>query len=1400
MSPRTRTALRWTKRIALGFAGLIALAIAGALIFLHTDYGREVVREQVEAKLADTFVGGARVGKIEGSPFSELVLNDLVINDAEGHPAITVKRVAIEISLLPLVRQEANVTSLVASDIEVDLRRDANGELLVGRMLKPAKSSGWSVDLGHLEVHRAHVRIAMPDEPIDIDGIEMLGRATIPAGGAIATSVGLRAVWRQKRAPILVDAVARVNEGIITLHSLSAVAGGVRVTGDSLQIAPAAKLIDGRITIDAPRDEVAKLAPSVQLPDDVSATIVARSGTPLSHVRVTGRLGATHGQVLAGIDLANLHAIGVVTTDAVDLPKLTQGKLSGTGGAMIAFDGAMHEQPAATGVVTAWGSVAELPHLRSAIAFTTDGERTAARVAVAGPAVHAAISADITRKGERITLDRSTVIASTTNPHAASGGRAPVRGALDVRLAAHGTLAPQPDLAVSGTVKGRALRAQDLSASSVDIAIEATGLPREPRGKAEVKIEDLVRGDMQLGQLQVTAANQPDGTLAVAVRSRPKLAAWLVDIDAVVSPPKPREQTWTVDIVKHRVRAGDDGEWTGTTGHFEIGPGHYAIENFASTNARGQFLLSASIAPHHFDIDLAVNQQRVGLARVTANIDAPVEFTSAEAWKRVPRSALREGTIELQNIDLQALGKLLGRPDLCGRIDGALAFGSAASSGSIDLIGIVSAPTAKLGRLDAGLEVSSEGDELTPRLIGNFAGLGRFQATARITMPERPFSLASWQAARENALRGANLVVDEIALEPGVLDRFGITSALRGRVKIAGQVGEGGRDASFTVDVTQLRGDPIVRPIDAHLKATLDNSGGSATVSVTSGNVTLLDVKGEVPVTIDQVLADPGMLARAAFTATGTIPDAPAASILAVFGRQEMKAGTIGGTITAKGTLAAPSVTAKITGTGLQVLPGPQNRAVKMLDSLVVDASYTNGVAKAHVKGTQQGGYLDMVASADPKRLATGSLTVKAQSFDLQPLLVFAPGPTGAARGRLDADLTVNGLDPAKARVAGRLHLTKARIPIAPQVGTLRKASIDIVIGANSMTINADGKLGAGTVKVESKFVLAGAQPTSGEAKVTLRKVSPIGTVEPTIDADATATLRRRTDQWIADILIKNATIKVPQQRGEALKPVGAPSDMIFATGEKVTDRPLAKAPPQHARLIANVTFEPTHVESGEVRGLIKGKLRLSADERTVGIEGTIEGVRGELELFGRRYDVDRAAIVFDGTTDPLLDLRITHDFPDVTTATQVRGRLSKPDLLMSSDPPIYSQSQLLGFLLGGEPNGDPQQGSAREVATNAGASFIANRIGGYVKRALPIDIDVLRYEAATASESAAVTVGSWLTQSLFVAYRRRLESRPDENANELEVEYWLSRRVMLEGATGDRAVTGLDLLWRKRY
>jgi translocation and assembly module TamB len=493
-----------------------------------------------------------------------------------------------------------------------------------------------------------------------------------------------------------------------------------------------------------------------------------------------------------------------------------------------------------------------------------------------------------------------------------------------------------------------------------------------------------------------------------------------------------------------------------------------------------------------------------------------------------------------------------------------------------------------------------------------------------------------------------------------------------------------------------------------------------------------------------------------------------------------------------------PAVVAKLGAHDVHAT-GISGKQVQTLTQLAIDASWDGTAGKLAMTAAQSdGGALKLVATGNPRALAAATATIDATRLDLEPITAFAPGVVAGVSGRLDAKLRAQGLDPRTAQITGTLQMTDARIPIAPTVGTLRKADVKIAIDPHEMTIDVDGRLGGGSVKLTGTAIVDGAAIGSADLKAKLTKVSPIGAVEPVIDADVTAKLKRNDNRWLADVTIDHGNINVPSNKGEKLSDVGPPPDMRFVREPRNPGAP--PHVPDQPVLLADVTLNATNVKSDEVRGIIKGKVTIIASAQDVGLDGTIEADRGNLDLFGRRYQVERAAVHFDGTTDPILDVRITHDFTDVTTVTEVHGRLSKPTLVMTSAPATYSQGQLLGFLLGGEPGGDPSSGSMKDTATSTGASLVAGQLAGYVKKALPVSLDVLRYEAATASSSSAITVGKWLTNSLFVSYRQHLEVRPDENNGEVSLEYWLARQFALEGVAGDRGVMGADLLWRRRW
>lgn len=1486
---------RWIRRAALGIAALLVVAVVGIVVAVRTRWGHQLLRAQVEQRLASTFVGGATLGGVDGDPLGELTLHDLVINGPDRRPVISVKTLTVELGILPLLSHQARVASAHADGLDVDLRRNRDGTLATSGLTRPGPPSTWSIDLPDVKVRHGHVRFDTGREVLNFDNLALDAWVKLPQGRPIDAGVTLHGSARERAAAeLVVQAVVHSDSDkqLLSLPYVTARAGEVSVVGNQVMVrtrtaapgAPArAPIISGAVFVDAPALAVARLMPAVHLPADIAVQVTAAPvpGEAWTAVTLAGRIDRTPVRFSGTADLDARHARGQLETGALELAKLTRGKIAGRAAATVQFDarpGGPRALPVATATIRGWGEIEGAPRTALDIAVSSAGERARAVVHVTGEGVRAELVAAIRTVGERLAIEDATLRATTADPARASGGRAPVHGALQLDLRASGAVRPSPRLAVTGTVEGQHLRMQDLSVAALHVAVDARQLPDRPLGRAHVQLVDLVRRDMQLGELTVDATDRADGKVAVAVRSRPKRNPWLIDADALVTPPADLGAgRVAIDLVSHHVRAGSGSDWYGRTGHVDISPERIAVRDFASKSPIGSLALAGSYqragrhrgdlaanldirsltldnitTAYHGKVDahVAVTRGRgawqgevqldgrgitfdpasevfdghlhaglhgrqlavsadassvaLGSVKLALDVRPPAVVGDVAAWRRLGRDAIRSAQLTLKGVELRRAAELAGLPgDYAGRLDGDLRIAPDTIAGRIEARDLV-APALRGLEVDAVLDLSqTAADELRPRLSVTSEGVGTVAVQADLAVPDRPFDPATWRRLGRGALRGASVRAEGIAIEPGLLDRFGVVSDLRGRAGVAVDVGAAARTVQAVVDVGELRGGQLVQPIDVHVTAALDERATTADVTVGSRGDRLVQVQGRLPVSLVDLIERQARAAGKAtpITATARLVSTDAARLLAVIGRSEVTGGQIDGSVEIAGTLGAPTASGKLIATRLTIPPGAHGKPVRTVERLAVTGSWDGSTARVDVDGTESaGGTLRMTAVVRPDQLHEGSAMIRASRFDLVPVLVFAPGPAGGSSGELDANLRLTGLDPRTAQLAGELHLRDARIPTAAAVGTLRKAKIDAVIVDHEIRVAVDGKLGAGSATLSGTIALDGAAPNGGKAKITLRKVSPIGAVEPEISADVDATLTRDRNQWKAQLVVDNGRVIVPKDRGEKLKPVGPPDDMVFANGRRPGGSSVAQREPTNPIFLVNVDLRSTRVESEEFRGLIKGHLEVRADGEALALYGGIEADRGDLDLFGRRYYVERAGVHFDGTLDPLLDVRITHDFPEVTTVTEVRGRLSKPELAMSSDPGTYSQGQLLGFLLGGEPGGDPQSGPLQSQVAGAGESYVANQIGGYVKKALPIDIDVLRYEAATSTSSAAVTVGTWVNSSLFLAYRQHLESRPDENTGEGEIEYWLTRRLVVQGTAGDRGVDGLDLLWRKRY
>src|SRR5262249_53868428 len=284
--------------------------------------------------------------------------------------------------------------------------------------------------------------------------------------------------------------------------------------------------------------------------------------------------------------------------------------------------------------------------------------------------------------------------------------------------------------------------------------------------------------------------------------------------------------------------------------------------------------------------------------------------------------------------------------------------------------------------------VSHAPDELSPSATVRIAGVGGGKIAAELQVPDRAFDPDAWRRLGRDALRSATVRVDEIPIDPGLLGRFGVTAGLRGKLRLAVDVGAGARENRLALDARQLRGGVLDRPIHVHVDAVTAPHHVHGLLAARSGKLALVTIDGDIAAGID------ALTTSAPITATLRIPAASAPALLAVFGRSDVTSGTVDGTIAIAGTLGAPTVDAKLGAHDVHAI-GPGGKSIQVLTELAIDAKWDGTAGKLTMTAAESGGgSMRLVATGSPKQLAAATATLDATKLDVEPITVFAPNIT----------------------------------------------------------------------------------------------------------------------------------------------------------------------------------------------------------------------------------------------------------------------------------------------------------------------------------------------------------------------------------------------------------------------
>nr|HEX4313779.1 translocation/assembly module TamB domain-containing protein [Kofleriaceae bacterium] len=1479
-----RVVLTWVRRLVLIAIGLGVLAIAVVLVVLHTDWGRDKLRAEIESQLQARFPGGAKLGAVEGSVLGTLVLRDLELDGRDTKPMVTVDKIAVSVSLPALLEAIVRVQSLDVDGVAVSIRPQppAPPEPADAGDATPkagAAARAWRIELPHVEVSNASVSVTTTPVPIVLEHVELGASFVMPRRRPMELQLGVHGQWRAHEMTAVV--LATYGSGELSVPFASVTGAGVVVGAIDVHAGSAG--IAGVVTAQV-RVEAMKELAGVDVPGDIVA-VVDGDGPQFG---VDATMGESRVFARGTVDVDNRIARGIASVTSADLGPPTHDLVTGHGTVAMAVEASPQ---GVTGVVGVLGAVVDTEESRIELAI--DATRARAEVVGTlqrGTSAHGSVTAEVVNTAGAYTLTRAHVLLVGRDVEM-------TRGTLYVDAQVRGALTPAPALTVDADIDGERLSYGAMSVAGLQAHLTGAGVPANPTGHVRVTASDLRQGAaVRIPQAMIdsTVAMGGDGSITVdnithevrslqgtwsgsggrvtvapgasridvrgfktgttlAVKSTADAAsAPIPDTGSAgsatpVPPPAPpappalaaSRSAISIDTATYSPDTGDlaasvtatnvvlasalpdvpgvvdasasvtrrGGAWAGKVhvdGHALGAPG---------SPLRADATADVALANRRVTITARAANAQVGDATLTADIVGPSDPTDVPAWFRLDRKAIHRAELAVR-VDSAPLHV----EPVTGTLHGTIDVADGEVHGDLVADGVHAGP--EVATIDLGIGPGA-GDELAATVSANVSGVVLPQVLARVAIPPHVFDPASWRRLDRSALRGAVIQLDDTALDTPTLIALGIQTPYTAHVSATVDVGEGGTGALVDATVSQISGGPLAHPLDVHVTGGIDGDGAHAEVAVSDGPRALLSATAQSPMTI--AIASRGLPAILAAAITGTLetPDLVAPDVLAIVGRKDATSGLLHAKVDVAGTIAAPTGTATISARGVVLAPPLAGREAPALEDLDLTAKWTGIAGELDITAHEQaGGQLRAHAAGRPDKLAQIDATFDASDFDVAPVAAFAPGTLAALTGTIQ--LATLHYDPQTAHVIGHAHLVGASLPLSSQLGTFREAKIDVEIAGDKVDANIDGKLGEGGAHGTATMMLSGPLPASVDLKLVLAKVSPLGALRPKVDATISGKLVRNseTGNWSGSVAVDDAHATVKLKFADDLLAVGAPDDMVFVdappTSALIKDIhiPEPSKPWLDVQIaIAPATFEATEPGShaalggilGVVHGTVEGNLELSYGDDGIGLEGQIVADRGDIELVGRRYDVEVAELDFDGPIYPKVNVQISHVFPDLTLTVGVTGRLPKDiQVEPTSDNSNYTGDQLYGILFGGDPGGDPAN-AAQDAATAAGAA-VASSIGGrYVNQGLerahvPIKIDVLRYTAATGTSSASFEVGKWLFGKLYLAYRQHLEALPTENINEGELQYYFQRHILLDTSVGDREYDSADVLYRLRW
>ena len=318
-----------------------------------------------------------------------------------------------------------------------------------------------------------------------------------------------------------------------------------------------------------------------------------------------------------------------------------------------------------------------------------------------------------------------------------------------------------------------------------------------------------------------------------------------------------------------------------------------------------------------------------------------------------------------------------------------------------------------------------------------------------------------------------------------------------------------------------------------------------------------------------------------------------------------------------------------------------------------------------------------------------------AEDAELAASADFTEMPLAAAVTWLPAIANVEGGLAGQLRVqgpylqpvfAGEVELSAGRIEI-PSVGQhLEDVRGTFLLEDDRITFQGLGvRDGDGSAQVAGDLTLDGFAPDvlNLELRADRFPIRQEGSVLASIDGHASANARFRPRLLEGDVEVHGLHVRLAQELGRA------PQDLADHPEVRVVGRRAAAPPADPYTIMLDVdTVEPITVKHDDFAAQASARLHVLYGDPRFEITGAVTLGTGHFDVFGKRFEVERGAMVFDAQhpLDPEVLLSAVHSLSgsNETVTVTAHGRLSDPVIRFSSSR-TDDRAEIIAMLVSGD-------------------------------------------------------------------------------------------------------------------